>query len=123
MKLMTRNFENVPTKLEGYATFVISTTRPQRYRDLKILYLFTPTYEMQIEVNRTKDVGKFDEKMSAVLKQRASAIESWVKSNAGSNICLVCWETGFESCHRRLVADAIKQAGEKAGVSVTLDAG
>ncbi|MBI5193667.1 MAG: DUF488 family protein [Nitrospirae bacterium] len=123
MKLMTRNFENVPLNSEGYVSYGIATTKPQRYRDIPILYLFAPTFDMQIEFNRTKDSEKFMEKMSAVLKQRASAIEDWVKANANNNICLLCWEVSFESCHRKMAAEAIKSAGEKVGVSVSLEAG
>lgn len=123
MKLMTRNFENVPVKAEGYESYAISTTKPQRYRDIKVLYLFAPAFDMQIEFSKTKDSDKFMEKMAAVLKQRASAIEGWVKANANNNICLLCWEVSIESCHRKMAADAIKAAGEKAGVSITLDAG
>lgn len=123
MKLMTRNFENVPIKTEGYESYAISTTKPQRYRDIQILYLFAPTFDMQIELNKTKDSEKFMGKMAAVLKQRASAIEDWVKANANNNICLLCWEVSFESCHRKKAAEAIKAAGEKVGVPIILEMG
>ncbi|MDD5434849.1 MAG: DUF488 family protein [Nitrospira sp.] len=123
MKLMTRNFENIPVKTQGYTVYSISTTRPLYYRDIRTLYLFTPTYEMQIEFNKTKDFSKFNENMASELKHRASSIEDWVTTNSDRNICLLCWEAGLDSCHRKLVAEAIKHAGEKAGVTVTLDAG
>ena len=120
---MTRNFDNVPVKTQGYTVYAISTTRPQRFRDIRTLYLFAPTFEMQIEFNKTKDSRKFMGNMTSELKQRASSIEDWVASNSNKNICLLCWEAGIESCHRRLVAETIKQAGEKVGVTVMLDAG
>jgi len=60
--------------------------------------------------------------MAAALKQRASAIEDWVKANSDTKICLACWE-GLDSCHRSLVTEVIRQAAEKAGISVTIDIG
>ena len=122
MRLITRSFDNIPPEDQGYTVYAISTTKPQRYRDVTILWLFVPTYDAQIEYNKTKDSNKLNEKMITILKQRASAIENWVKSNSNAKICLVCWEN-LASCHRKLVADAIREAGEKAGVSVIVDIG
>ena len=122
MRLITRSFDNIPPEDQGYTVYAISTTKPQRYRDVTILWLFVPTYDAQIEYNKTKDSNKLNERMITILKQRASAIEDWVKSNSNAKICLVCWEN-LASCHRKLVADAIREAGEKAGVSVIVDIG
>ena len=122
MRLITRSFDNIPPEAQGYTMYAISTTKPQRYRDVTILWLFVPTYDAQIEYNKTKDSNKLNEKMITILKQRASAIEDWVKSNSNAKICLACWEN-LASCHRKLVADAIREAGEKAGVSVIVDLG
>ena len=122
MRLITRSFDNIPPEDQGYTVYAISTTKPQRYRDVTILWLFVPTYDAQIEYNKTKDSNKLNERMITILKQRASAIEDWVKSNSNAKICLVCWEN-LASCHRKLVADAIREAGEKAGVSVIVDLG
>ena len=122
MRLITRSFDNIPSEDQGYTVYAISTTKPQRYRDVTILWLFVPTYDAQIEYNKTKDSNKLNERMITILKQRASAIEDWVKSNSNAKICLVCWEN-LASCHRKLVADAIREAGEKAGVSVIVDIG
>ena len=122
MRLITRSFDNIPPEDQGYTVYAISTTSPQRYRDVTILWLFVPTYDAQIEYNKTKDSNKLNERMITILKHRASAIEDWVKSNSNAKICLVCWEN-LASCHRKLVADAIREAGEKAGVSVILDIG
>ena len=74
MKLMTRNFENVPVKAEGYESYAISTTKPQRYRDIKVLYLFAPTFDMQIEFSKTKDSDKFMEKMAETIGIKNSKI-------------------------------------------------
>ena len=120
MRLITRSFDNIPPEDQGYTVYAISTTKPQRYRDVTILWLFVPTYDAQIEYNKTKDSNKLNERMITILKHRASAIEDWVKSNSNAKICLVCWENSA-SCHRKLVADAIREAGEKAGVSVIVD--
>ena len=122
MRLITRSFDNVPADALGYTVYSISTTKPQRLRDITILWLFTPTFDAQIEHNKTKDSNKLNERMITILKHRASAIEDWVKSNSNAKICLVCWEN-LASCHRKLVADAIREAGEKAGVSVIVDIG
>ena len=122
MRLITRSFDNIPPEAQGYTVYAVSTTKPQRYRDVTILWLFVPTYDAQIEYNKTKDSNKLNERMITILKQRASAIEDWVKSNSNAKICLVCWEN-VVSCHRKLVADAIREAGEKAGVSVIVDFG
>ncbi len=122
MRLITRSFDNIPSEAQGYTVYAISTTRPQRYRDVTILWLFVPTYDAQIEYNKTKDSNKLNERMITILKQRASAIEDWVKSNSNAKICLVCWEN-VALCHRKLAADAIREAGEKAGVSVIVDLG
>ncbi|OGW42689.1 MAG: hypothetical protein A2132_00605 [Nitrospirae bacterium RBG_16_43_11] len=122
MRLITRSFDNIPPEDQGYTVYAISTTKPQRYRDVTILWLFVPTYDAQIEYNKTKDSNKLNERMITILKHRASAIEDWVKSNSNAKICLVCWEN-LASCHRKLVADAIREAGEKAGVSVIVDIG
>jgi len=110
----------MPANGLGYTVYAISTTKPQRHKDITILWLFTPTYDAQIEYNKTKDAQKLNERMTTILKQRASAIEDWVKSNANAKICLLCWEN-VNACHRKLVADAIRDAGEKAGVSVTVE--
>ena len=122
MRLITRSFDNVPADALGYTVYSISTTKPQRLRDITILWLFTPTFDAQIEYNKTKDSETLNERMTVILKQRASAIEDWVKSNSNAKICLVCWEN-VNTCHRKLVADAIRDAGEKAGVSVTVEIG
>ncbi len=122
MRLITRSFDNMPSEAHGYTVYAISTTKPQRYRDLTILWLFAPTYDAQIEYNKTRDSNKLNERMVTILKQRASAIEDWVKSNSNAKICLACWENAA-SCHRKLVAEAIRESGEKAGVSVTVDLG
>lgn len=122
MRLITRSFDNMPPDSLGYNLFAISTTRPQRCKDLKILWLFAPTFDAQIEYNMTRDSGKLNERMTATLKQRASAIEDWVKSNADARICLLCWEN-VNSCHRKVVAEAIRTACEKSGVSLTADIG
>ncbi len=122
MRLITRSFDNMPSDSLGYTVYAISTTKPQRLRDMTILWLFTPTYDVQIEYNKTKDSEKLNEKMTTILKQRSSAIEDWVKSNSDAKICLLCWEN-VNNCHRKLVADAIREAGAKAEVSVTIDIG
>ena len=122
MRLITRSFDNIPLNAPDVTFYAISTTKPQRHKDITILWLFTPTYDAQIEYNKTKDAQKLNERMTAILKQRASAIEDWVKSNANAKICILCWEN-VNACHRKLVADAIREAGEKAGVSVTVDIG
>ena len=122
MRLITRSFDNMPSDGLGYTVYAISTTKPQRHKDITILWLFTPTYDAQIEYNKTKDSEKLSERMTTILKQRASAIEDWVKSNANAKICLLCWEN-VNACHRKLVADAIRDAGEKSGVSVTVEIG
>jgi len=122
MRLLTRSFDNIPPEVLDYIVYAISTTRPQKYREMPILWLFAPSFDIQIEYNRTKDFHKFNERMAAALKQRASAIEDWVKANSDAKICLACWE-GLDSCHRGLVAGAIQQAAEKTGVSVTIDIG
>lgn len=122
MRLLTRSFDNIPPEVLDYTVYAISTTRPQRYREMPILWLFAPTFDIQIEYNRTKDLHKFNERMAAALKQRASAIEDWVKANSDAKICLACWE-GLDSCHRGLVSGVIQQAAEKAGISVTIDIG
>lgn len=122
MHLITRSFDNIPPEAHGYTVYSISTTKPQRYRGVTTLWLFVPAYDAQIEYNKTKDSNKLNERMITILKQRASAIEDWVKSNSNAKICLVCWEN-LASCHRKLVADAIREAGEKAGVSVIVDIG
>lgn len=122
MRLITRNFDNAPADSLGYTVYAISTTRPQRQREVTILWLFTPTFDVQIEYNKTRDSEKLNERMSAILKQRASAIEEWVTSNTNARVCLLCWEN-VNSCHRKLVAEAIRDAGEKAGVPVSIDIG
>lgn len=122
MHLITRSFENLPADSLGYTVYAISTTKPQRHKDITILWLFAPTFDAQIEYNKTKDSERLNERMAAILKQRASAIEDWVKSNSTAKICLLCWEN-LTACHRKLVADAIRDAGEKAGVSVKADIG
>lgn len=122
MRLITRSFDNMPADALGYTVYAISTTKPQRHRDITILWLFTPTYDAQIEYNKTKDSEKLNERMISILKQRASVIEDWVKSNSNAKICLLCWEN-VNACHRKLVADTIRDAGEKAGVSVTVEIG
>lgn len=122
MRLITRSFDNIPSEAHGYTVYSISTTKPQRYRDVTTLWLFVPAYDAQIEYNKTKDSNKLNERMITILKQRASAIGDWVKSNSNAKICLVCWEN-VASCHRKLVADAIREAGEKAGVSIIVDIG
>lgn len=122
MRILTRSFDDIPHEALGYTVYAISTTKPQRYRDIPILWLLAPTFDMQIEYNLSKDVTKFNERMAAALKQRASAIGDWVKANSEAKICLACWE-GLDSCHRRLVAETIKQAGEKLGIPVTVDLG
>jgi len=120
MRLITRSFDNMPADSLGYTVYAISTTKPQRHKDITILWLFTPTYDAQIEYNKTKDSEKLSERMTTILKQRASAIEDWVKSNSNAKICLLCWEN-VNACHRKLVADAIRDAGAKAEVSVTVE--
>lgn len=120
MHLITRSFDNIPDKTLGYIVYAISTTKPQRYREIPVLWLFAPTFEVQIEYNRTKDFERFRERMAAIMKQRGSAIEDWVKANSRAKICLACWES-VDSCHRKLVAEAIKQAGDKLGIAVTTD--
>ena len=122
MRLLTRSFDNIPPQVLDYTVYAISTTKPQRYREMPILWFFAPTFDIQIEYNRTKDLHKFNERMAAALKQRASAIEDWVKANSDAKICLACWE-GLDSCHRGLVTGVIQQAAEKTGISVTLDIG
>lgn len=122
MYLFTRNFDDIPHIRDEYDIYAISTTKPQRYRDLSILWLFVPTFEIQIEFNMTKDINRFNERITAILKQRGSAIEDWVKANAEAKICLVCWE-GVDSCHRRLIAETIRQAEEKSGIPVKLNIG
>lgn len=122
MRLLTRSFDNIPPPVLEYHMYAISTTRPQKYREMPILWLFAPTFDIQIEYNRTKDLNKFHERMAAALKQRASAIEDWVKANSDAKICLACWE-GIDSCHRGLVTEVIRQAAEKAGISATIDIG
>lgn len=122
MHLLTRSFDNIPPEVLQYTVYAISTTKPQRHKDIQTLWLFAPTFDIQIAYNTTKDFNKFTERMTAVLKQRASAIEDWVKANSDSKICLVCWE-GSDSCHRRLAAEAVQQAAEKSGISVTMDMG
>lgn len=122
MRLITRSFDNIPPEVLGYTIYAISTTKPQQHKDIPILWLFTPTYDIQIEYNLIKNPERFNEKIATILRQRASAIEEWVKANSGEKICLVCWEN-IESCHRRVVAEAIRQAGEKAGVTVTIETG
>ena len=120
MRLITRSFDNMPADAVWYTVYAISTTKPQRHKDITILWLFTPTYDAQIEYNKTKDSEKLSERMTTILKQRASAIEDWVKSNSNAKICLLCWEN-VNACHRKLVADAIRDAGAKAEVSVTVE--
>lgn len=122
MRLITRSFDNMPSESLGYTVYAISTTKPQRHKDVTILWLFTPTFDAQIEYNKTKDSEKLNERMTSILKQRASAIEEWVKSNSNAKICLLCWEN-INSCHRKLVAEAIREAGEKAGVTITAEIG
>ena len=122
MRLLTRSFDNIPPQVLDYTVYAISTTKPQRYREMPILWLFAPTFDIQIEYNRTKDLHKFNERMAAALKHRASAIEDWVKANSDAKICLACWE-GLDSCHRGLVTGVIQQAAEKTGISVTIDIG
>lgn len=123
MRLLTRNFDNMPPEVLGYTVYAISTTKPQKYKDTPILWLFAPTYEVQIEYSTAKDFDKFIERMAAIFKQRTSAIEDWVKGHSEAKICLVCWEMMDSSCHRGLAAEAIKQAGEKLGISITVDVG
>lgn len=122
MRLLTRSFDNIPPQVLDYTVYAISTTRPQRYREMPILWLFAPTFDIQIEYNRTKDLNKFKERMAAAVKQRASAIEDWVKANSDAKICLACWE-GLDACHRGMVTEVIRQAAEKTGVSLTMDIG
>lgn len=122
MRLLTRSFDSIPPEILGYTVYAISTTKPQKYREMPILWLFAPTYDIQIEYNLNKDINKFNERMAAVLKQRASAIHDWIKANSDAKICLACWE-GMDSCHRGLVAETIKQAGEKSGINITVDIG
>ena len=122
MRLLTRSFDNIPHITHGYTVYAISTTKPQRYRDIPILYLFAPPYDAQIGYNMTKDFDRFNERMAAIFKQRGSVIEDWVRANSEAKVCLVCWE-GIDSCHRRLVVEAVKQAGEKLGIPITVDIG
>ena len=119
---MTRSFDNFPYNAHDYAFYAISTTRPQKYRNIPVLYIFATPYEVQIEFNLTKDLKRFNERMAAAIKQRASAIEDWVKANSEKKICLLCWEN-IDSCHRRLIADSIRTAGDKSGISVNMDLG
>ena len=122
MRLLTRSFDNIPPEVLEYTVYAISTTKPQRHKDIPILWLFAPTFDTQIEYNTTKDYSKFIERMTAAFKQRASAIGDWVKTNPDSKVCLVCWEAS-DSCHRRLAAEAVRQAAEKSGIPVTIDIG
>lgn len=122
MHLLTRTFDNIPHMSHGTIVYAISTTKPQRYKDIPILYLFAPTFDAQIEYNMTKDFDRFNERMAAIFKQRTSAIEDWVKANSEAKVCLACWE-GIDSCHRRLAVEAVKQAGERLGIPITVDIG
>lgn len=122
VRVLTRSFDNMPSTVLEYNIYAISTTRPQKYRKIPILWLFSPTFDIQIEYNISKDFKNFDERMASVFKQRASAIEDWVKANSDSKICLVCWE-GLDFCHRRLAAEVIKHAAGKSGISITVDIG
>jgi len=122
MHIMTRNFDSIPPKELGYTVYAISATRPLAHRDIPVLWLFVPTHEAQIAYNKTKDIGEFDRRVKAILKQRAGKIQDWVKANSDARICLACWER-LDHCHRRLVVEAIREASEKTGVRVTFDIG
>lgn len=122
MQLITRSFDNIPPDVLGYNVYSISTTRPQQYRDIPVLWLYAPAFEVQIEYNLTKNCDIFKQRMAVILKQRASAIGDWVKANSEAKICLACWE-GVDFCHRPIVAEAVKQAGEKSAIPVKIDIG
>jgi len=120
MHLITRSFDNIPREHLGYTVYAISTSKPQKCRGIPVLWLFAPTFEVQIEYNKTKDIDRFRERMTSIMKQRSSAIEDWVKANSGAKICLASWGS-VDTSHRRLVAEAIRQAADKLGIAVTID--
>lgn len=120
MRLLTRTFEQAPHSFEDMEIYAISLYRPQAHRKMPILYLFTPTYEIQIEYKKTGDVEGFLKKMRALLQQRRKYIEAWVKERPEATVCLVCWEEASR-CHRGLAAEAVVEAGKRLGIPVETD--
>lgn len=107
-KLLDVRLHNT-SQLAGYAkkedlAFVLDLCQIQ-YEHLPEL---APAAEILDEYRKTKDWDRFEREFDSLLRTRDPIAVITQSTNGHSSICLLCSEDQPEHCHRRLVAEYVK---------------